>query len=459
MKPKDTVRALAQPQATRVAVAQPLQLEAEGCVAQDREGNRFLVSAAVPGDTLEIAPLRSATQPRPAAVVRVLQAAAARVQAPCALLEECGGCTFQAMAYPAQVAAKDAALRALLAPLAPQSWEPTRALTRPFAARTRLLLQAEEAAGRSRGLRLGFYRRGSAKLVSIRSCPTQHPLTLAPVEAIRRILEKSTIYATSTRQEEGGWLHGLSVRADPPSGQCEVTLIVRSERAPVKPHFVKHIAALEGVAGVHLAINPQRTSHLFGEQFVHLAGHKRTIFHVGGEALHLSPGTFLQTNHEGAEQLAEVVRGFLPAQVKLLADLYGGAGVMSRLTQGRWSQALVAESNPQALDDLRAWLRVSERRDLRVFPGLVESTIQKVMALSPDVVLLDPPRSGCHERVLQALGHHKPPVVVYVACGAASLARDGAALLAQGYQLERVASVDMFPHTPHLEAVARFTLR
>jgi len=210
------------------------------------------------------------------------------------------------------------------------------------------------------------------------------------------------------------------------------------------------------VAGVHLAVSPERSSYLQGERFVHLAGHRRTIFHLGGEAFHLSPGSFFQTCAEGAERLVEIVLAMLPESIDTLADLYGGVGVFARLSRSRWKRAVVAESNPQAIEDLRSWLRHSGEQRLQVTPGAVEEVMERVMGRNPDVVLLDPPRSGCRPEVIASIGHRRPSTVVYVACGIEALARDGAALLDHGYRVDRVASVDMFPHTPHLEVVARF---
>lgn len=448
-----------QPQPTVLATALPLELGASGCLAKGRDGSTYTLTAAVPGDSLRVAPLRTQGDPQPAAVIQVERPSPARVQAPCRLLDQCGACTFQSMAYAAQLEAKDKALRRLLEPLYPAQIDAPQGLRQPFGYRTRLLLQAEPTTSRGHGLRLGFYRRGAARLVPIQDCPVQHPLTLELVKPIVELLQKDKIHATTTQHSQSGWLHGLGIRADVSTGQREVVLVVRSERAPVKPHFLRRIAALPGVASLHLAVTPKRTSHLYGDKFVHAGGHKRTIFHLAGQDFHLSPGSFFQTSQEGAELLLETLRSMMPQEVETLADLYGGVGVVTRATEGLWKKALVAESNPQAIDDLQSWRRVARRHDIKVFPGLVENTLHKVLAQKPDTVVLDPPRGGCHPRVIEALTRQPVPHLIYVACGAQALERDAAALTQAGYHIERVASVDMFPHTPHLEVVAKMSYR
>ena len=435
------------------ATIAPLDLARSGCQAVSPDGERYTTPTGVPGDRVRLEPLP--VRGRVARLVRVLKPSPDRVQAPCAVLDRCGGCSFQSMAYPRQLEAKEASMRRVLANLLDGARvSPVTGLERPFGYRTRLMMPATP---QGRGFQLGFYQRGSTALVEATGCPVQHPLTLATLAMAQQTLLAAQIEATAPRRD-GGWLHGLAIRADPTSGMSELTLIGRTPKLPGGQPLAEQLAALPGVAGVHLSVSPERSSYLLGDRFEHLAGHRRTIFHLAGEAFHLSPGSFFQTCAEGAERLAEIVLDMLPASFDALADLYGGVGVFARLSRGRWGKAIVAESNPHAIEDLRSWLRVSGEQGIEVVSGGVEEVIGRVMKRSPDVVLLDPPRSGCRPEVIASLGHRRPSVIVYVACGIEALAWDGAALLKAGYRVERIASVDMFPHTPHLEVVARFVV-
>ncbi|MEL6179419.1 MAG: 23S rRNA (uracil(1939)-C(5))-methyltransferase RlmD [Myxococcota bacterium] len=435
------------------ATVVPLDLAQSGCEARAADGTRFALSAAVPGERVRLEPLPGRGQR--ARVVRVLDASPHRVQAPCAVLDRCGGCSIQSMRYAQQLEAKATSMRHILGDLLERAQvDPIQGLKRPIGYRTRLLMPAIP---RKQGFGLGFYQRGSTALVEALGCPVQHPLTLAVLAMARQTLLAAGIEATAPRSD-GGWLHGLCVRADPTAGMAELTLLANTPQLPGGRALAEQLAMLPGVAGVHLSVNPERSSYLLGEQFVFLAGHRRTVFHVGGDAFHLSPGSFFQTCAEGAELLAQTVLTMLPEQIDLLADLYGGVGVFARLSAPRWRRALVAESNPQAVEDLRSWLRYSGEKQLEVVSGRVEAQIERVMRRSPDVVVLDPPRSGCRPEVMASIGAQRPPTVLYIACGIEALARDGAILARQGYYIDRVAAVDMFPHTLHLEVVARFVL-
>jgi 23S rRNA (uracil1939-C5)-methyltransferase len=443
------------------ATVEPLQLGAAGVVVSvtDRD-RRYAVAAGVPGDRLRIQPprrdaipprIRGTDEPALAARIEVIEGAPGRVVAPCALLESCGACALQEQRYAAQLEAKLEALRALMAPLGADPERVTiRGLEQPFGHRTKLSMAA---GGRAGALRFGFYPRGSfGEPLPAEGCPVQHPLTLSTLALVRQALDATHVSPTSAKDPRTGWLHGITVRVDPTRGAAEVTLIGRNERPPGRGSFAEQVGALPHVEAVHIGVNPRRSSYAIGETFVHIAGAPQMTFTLAGQSFRLSPGSFFQTSHAGAELLAQAVLELLPNGMRCLADLYGGVGVFSRLAAGRWEKALVAELNPHAVADLRADL-AARPLPLRVVPGRVEQTIRRVLEAQPDVVLLDPPRRGCQPAVLRALTSAAPAQLVYVACGVEALLTDVKRLRKSGYRVDRVIAVDMFPHTPHLEVV------
>lgn len=448
-----------------VATVEPLTIGAPGAIIT-AFGRRFSVSAGVPGDRLRVvlprradpsnAKARAEDDLPPARRLELVEAAPHRVQAPCAQLERCGACSLQELRYGQQLAAKAQALRMQLAPLGAEvaSQARVRALKNPFAYRTRLLMAAGGVPGR---LRFGFYERGAfGEPVPAEGCPVQHPLTLALLAMATQVLDAANVAPTNADDPRLGWLHGLSIRIDPIRSRGEITLLGKTEQLPRGPALAEQLASLPGVDAVHLSISPKRSSYPLSDVMVHLAGGKRTVFTLAGQSFPLSPGTFFQTCHEGAELLAELVLELLPTRFDCLADVYGGVGVFSRLTAGRWERAVVAEASPSAVADLEAALSKNDRLPLRIIPGRVEQTIRRVLGANPDVVLLDPPRRGCQRPVIEEIGKAAPATVLYLACGMDALLRDGRALLAAGYRLDVAQAIDMFPHTPHLEVVARF---
>jgi 23S rRNA (uracil-5-)-methyltransferase RumA len=325
----------------------------------------------------------------------------------------------------------------------------------PFGYRTRLLMPAATSPRKNPPFDLGFYARGSTQLTDAAGCPVQHPLTLATLALVRQALMDTAVEATASRSRHG-WLHGIAIRVDPPSGKSEVTLVGKTGKIPNGKHLGHRLAMLPGVNGVHISVNPDRSSYLLGEQYVQIGGNRRTAFHLGGQEFNISPGSFFQTCAEAAEMLVGQVLDALPKKIQCLADLYGGVGVFARLSREKWQRAIVAESNPHAIEDLRTFLSGPNRIPIKVLAGRVESVIGDVLKARPDAVILDPPRSGCNPKVIGSLVHTVPSTIVYVSCGLEALVRDSESLRKFGYRIDRVTSVDMFPHTEHLEVVVRF---
>lgn len=443
---------------------EPLSLGSAGLAVRVGK-KRFAIAAAVPGDRVRIRPRPLPPEARRAVMggelaladrQKVEQPGPDRVNAPCSLLSRCGGCALQELSYPAQVAQKQTALRALLAQLAidadVERVAVVHPLAQPFGYRTKLTMPAGGEAG---ALRFGFYGRGNFEPLGAEGCPVQHPLTLAVLAQARQVLDGFGV-APTRRNERGGWLHGLAIRVDPRSGGGELTLVGRDAKLPGGEGLATALAALPLLQSVHLSINPARSSYLMGEELVHLAGGRRMRFSLLDLELSLSPSSFLQTCHEGAERLIERVLALLPSRCERLVDLYGGVGIFARAATGRWQQATVVESSPHAVADLRRAMRRQQAPKMAVVEGRVEETLSQALEPSPDVVIVDPPRRGCHSKVIKALCRARPSTLVYVACGAEAFARDAAALIAGGFVLDRAEGIDMFPHTTHLELVARF---
>ncbi len=430
----------------KLATVLPIVL-GEGLVAE-LGSRRQALTAGVPGDKVAAA---TSTAPGPA--IQVVTPSPHRITAPCTLLGRCGGCSLQAMAYPAQLEMKRDALRKVLGPLgAPDPIGQISGLASPFGYRTKLLMPAMTQGGR---LVFGFYERGTTSLIEATGCPVQHPLTISILAMAQQVLQGAHIKASAARSKHG-WLHGIGIRVDPTTGSAELVLAGRTHKLPGKGKVADRLLAIPGVVGVHLSPSETRSSYLLGDRFRCVAGRKRLAVQLLEQEFQLSPGSFFQTSHEGATRLAETVLAMLPERMETLADIYGGVGVFARLTKNRWRRAMVLESNPHAIADLRGWLKATGQRGIKVFEGRTEELIHKVVETRPEVAILDPPRAGCNEAVINALHPAEVRTLIYVACGTKSLVRDAAMLIERGYRIDDVRAVDMFPHTTHLEVVVRF---
>jgi 23S rRNA (uracil1939-C5)-methyltransferase len=186
-----------------------------------------------------------------------------------------------------------------------------------------------------------------------------------------------------------------------------------------------------------------------------LAGDDHIIQEVNGRGFRVSAGSFFQVNIPQAEQMVKHVLDLVPDwQDKVVLDLYCGVGLFSAFLAPRVREVIGIEASPSACADFAA--NLDEFENVSLYMGLA-GDILGGLEVQPDVVVVDPPRAGLEKYALDALVAMQPPVLVYVSCDPATLARDAKRLLAGGYRLEQVTPFDLFPQTYHIESVSLFT--
>lgn len=417
----------------------PFSLGQSGLQVNGTDGAMWRISSGVVGQRVALAPI--AGRAGWARVVRVLSATSSQVDAPCPIVDDCGGCALQATDYGVQLELKRQALEKLAASLTDENVPVSVVgLQSPFGYRTRLLMPASSVDGK---LQFGFYRRQSLDLIAGQHCAVQHPITIAALDKLCAVFCEIGVKASDV---EGGWLHAVAIRCNPAEGSWDLVLMANTSR----PALAKRLSDLPGLIGVSQIVYRKRTSYPFSGHPQQVWATRKFAVPLAKASFELSPASFFQTSLAGAELLAQTVREFCPERIGKLADLYGGVGVFSRLLAARWDEALLVESNADSVADLAQ----AEIANLRYLEGAVENEMEAVASFRPDVVLLDPPRKGVKESALRRLVTTGAERIVYVACGADALERDLRILIAGGYRLAALRGVDMFPHTTHLEIVA-----
>lgn len=260
-----------------------------------------------------------------------------------------------------------------------------------------------------------------------------------------------------------GWLRHLYMRENA-MGEILAALVVKDEHFPRSADLAAHLRATAPfVKSLFMNVNPRPGNVVLGPRWVKLAGRPFMDDSILGLGFRLSPGAFFQVNHSQAEKLyAKAVELAAPASQDTVLELYAGVGAMGMLLAPKVRQVYAIEENPQAVKDGIESLRLNGVENLRFKIGKCEQIVLRGLFRSelegkPLVVLLDPPRAGCDERVLKAIMRLKPKRIVYVSCDPATLARDARYLSTGGWRMERSIPVDMFPQTSHIESVTLFT--
>jgi len=188
-----------------------------------------------------------------------------------------------------------------------------------------------------------------------------------------------------------------------------------------------------------------------------VAGRDRLREEIGGLRMHISPNAFFQTNTEMAERLYELAIDYAqPGGTDRVYDLYCGIGTIGLLMAPRVAEVWGLELIEEAVADAIAGARRNEIDNAHFFAGDVRLAMRELVAQAgrPDVLVVDPPRSGLSQKVVRRIIEAGPRRVVYVSCNPTTLAPNAAQLVEAGYVLRRVRPVDMFPQTPHIESVA-----
>jgi len=341
-----------------------------------------------------------------ARMLEVIEAAPDRVTAPCPVFARCGGCHYQHAPYEFQVSAKRAILVEELrrlgkieAPLEIRTFA-----AEPFGYRNRVQLAVEET-------RIGYREARSHKLWAVTECPVSSPKINHAIAALNRM-------ARDNRWPK--FMHALEIFTD----EQQVQINVLETDRPVARRFFDWCAAeIEGV--VEGALDYQ--------------GRFR-----------VSSNSFFQVNRLLLDQLVEAALGDVSGDTA--ADLYAGVGLLSLPMARRFRAVTAVESGAGAVRDLQF---NAERSGLPNLRALQQTAEEHLAALTrpPDLVVVDPPRAGLGKAVVKRLAELKPRQLVIVACDPATLARDLAGLMASGYTIERMALVDLFPQTYHLETV------
>jgi 23S rRNA (uracil1939-C5)-methyltransferase len=421
------------------------------------DGFVLFVRRGLPGDRVMARVTKVKRSHAEALATEILEPGPVRVEAPCQHYPACGGCRFQDLAYEAQVEAKaaqvrDALQRIAVLPDAPiEEIVPARS---QFGYRNKCEYTFWQGAD---GPEPGFHKAGRwDELIEVDKCWLATDLHNSIRNAVRDWAHEERLTAYD-QKEHKGYLRHLVIREGRNTGQVLVQLVTNKGERFERDHFVDVLRQFPEVKSIHWSVNegPSEVTNLPSEL---LWGEEAIEEELCGLRFRIRPNAFLQTNTEMAETLYELAREFAGLTgSETVWDLYCGTGtiglVLARDALTVWGIEIVEESVACAVENAA----LNGIGNAAFYAGNVGQAIEDLRARGgePDVVVVDPPRAGLAGKALKRLGETGAPRIVYVSCNPTTLAGDVKVLREEyGYELLRVKPVDMFPHTPHVEAVA-----
>ena len=393
-------------------------------------------------------------------LIQLLQSSPHRIRPNCIVADKCGGCQWQHIDYQYQLEAKrHQVIQALshIGGFQQPPVDPVLAGPSPLGYRNK----ATYPVGISNAgqVQAGYYQKGSHQLINLNQCPVQdarfNPLLLEVKQDIQK--QGWQIYK---EQSHTGNVRHLSLRIGRRTGEMLLTMVVKDWNLPgIQDQAQEWLKRYPQLVGVSLNRNPDRTNAIFGPQTRCIAGLTYLREHFAGLEFQVRPDTFFQVYTETAEALLKVIQSELNLQGdEVLLDTYCGIGTLTLPLAKQVRLATGLEVQPEAVEQaiLNAQLNSIENVTFRT--GKVEKLLPP-MSMTPDVVLLDPPRKGCDRAVIDTLLRVLPPRIVYVSCKVATLARDLRLLCEKGmYNITRIQPADFFPETAHVETAAFLVL-
>jgi 23S rRNA (uracil1939-C5)-methyltransferase len=370
-----------------------------------------------------------------ARLIQILKPSSERVNPPCPYFGTCGGCQWQHIDYSLQVELKKEILGETLKRLGGQKEIPSVLVVpspKPYDYRVRVQMKVK-------GKAMGYYQEGSHRIVDVERCPISHPL-------INQIIRKL--------RDQFDALHPMDeieINVSPEEGSAVLLFHPHSYDQRTEDFMKQFLQSQPIFRG--FAITQTDGYHLFGDPTLNFTiplGRKREKREI---KLRLSSGSFFQVNPEQNQRLVQtVLQSSELDQEDSVIDLYAGAGNLTLSLAMEAGEVLGIEENKMAFEDAQFNTKRNEIKNCHFVHGRVEDVLPVWKRQRPDLIVLDPPRTGC-KTILDQVVRLEPKKIIYVSCEPTTFARDLRLFSERGYSLQELSLIDMFPQTYHMETV------
>ena len=421
------------------------------------EGYALFVKDTVIGDLAKVKILKTKKNYGFARLEELLEASDKRTEPKCPLARPCGGCQLQMMKYEEQLRWKEQKVRSDLQRLGGFQeipMEPIQGMENPF--RYRNKAQFPIGYDREGKLVAGFYAGRTHTIIPADDC-------LLGSESNRRILGRILDWMgrygiAAYREDTGkGLVRHALIRSGFATGEIMVCLVINGKQFHRGKELTESLTQIPGMTSITFSSNTRRDNVILGDSYEVLWGQDYITDSIGEIRYQISPLSFYQVNPVQTRRLYRQALEYAGLTGKeTVYDLYCGIGTISLFLAQRAGKVFGVEIVPQAVEDARANARLNGITNAEFFAGRAEEIVPRQyreQGIRADVVVVDPPRKGCGEELLETMTAMAPEKIVYVSCDPATLARDLKYLCARGYELKKVRAFDQFPQTVHVETV------
>lgn len=383
-----------------------------------------------------------------------------RIKPQCPIYDECGGCQIMHLRYDKQLHFKEDLLRQALKKFKPHGYEhydirPTIGMDEPWRYRAKLQFQTRRIGGMTKA---GLFQEGSHRLVDIKDCLVQDELTQKIVNQACKLLDKYKVPIHNERKLSG--IRTIMVRKAQATKQVQL-IFVTSKAVNLAPVIRELTEAFSEIKTAAVNFNASKSSSIYGDKTEILWGPDTISERVLDYSFSLSPRAFYQLNPEQTQVLyAQAIKALDVNEKDEVIDAYCGVGTIGLAFADKVKSVRGMDIIPEAIDDAKGNARQLGFTNTYYETGKAEDIIPKwyQQGYQASALVVDPPRTGLDDKLLNLIIQYQPEKMVYVSCNVSTLARD-LVKLAQVYQVDYIQSVDMFPHTARTEAVVKLIKR
>ncbi len=414
------------------------------------------IPGAFPGDEVRVRVLRVKKRFARGEILQIIKSSPDRKPSFCSQAEMCGGCTWQQLAYPAQLKAKQSLVENVLQHVGRLKSIPVHNIIKaaPLAGyRHKMQIPFQGETGR---VQAGFYARQTHTIVPVEACPVQPAAGNRLFRTVQELVQEFG-YSGYDETKRQGQVRHLVIRMGLHTREILAMLVTAECGLPRIYEFADELChRIPEVVGVVQNINSAATNVLLGSEFKLLAGRPYYFEEIRGIRYRISAPAFFQINPYQLPSLAEtVLQAAALTGRETVVDIFCGVGFLTLELARHARIVLGIESAASAVEDALANKHLNDFSNVDFIGGDAGEGITRLRAkgFAPEVVVLDPPRKGCDPALLAKLLAWAPRRIVYISCNPVTLARDLAGMAEGGYHVNYIQPLDIFPQTYHVESV------